>query len=359
VLRDIVRCRTAALGGHLYVCDNDHCGNAVPLYNSCRNRHCPKCQGLAAAKWIAAREERILPVRHFHVVFTLPSELHALVGYRRAQMFDLLFACASKTLLELGRNEKRLGAQLGFTAVLHTWTRELLLHPHVHCIVTAGGLSLDGERWVDTRKEYLFPGKVMGALFRGKFLDGLRKAHARGDFAGFDDFKDPQGFDRLMRRIAGKDWVVHAKHAFGGAEQVYRYLGRYTHRVGIANSRLVAVTDTAVTFRTKDGKKKTVTPIEFIRRFLLHVLPAGFVKMRHYGLLAACNVNTKLETARTLLVTAAIAEPISSHETTSAHDILEKLLIEQRRCPVCRVGTMQRQPLPIDWTPAAPRLDSS
>jgi hypothetical protein len=355
VLRDIVRCRTAALGGHLDVCDR--CEHTSPSYNSCRNRHCPKCQGLAQAKWIATREERILPVRHFHAVFTLPAELRALVRFRREALFGMLFACASQTLLELGREERHLGAQLGLTAVLHTWTRELLFHPHVHCIVTGGGLALDGRRWVDSRKKFLFPIKVMGALFRGKFLDCLRKAYARGVFAGFHGFDDPQGFDRLMRVIATKDWVVYAKRAFGGAEHVYRYLGRYTHRVGIANSRLVALRDDAVTFRTKNGKTLTLAPTEFLRRFLLHVLPAGFVKMRHFGLLAPGNVNTKLAQARALL------EARATHATSTApsgSDILDALTgDEARRCPLCRVGLLHRRPLPPDWTPTVAIRDSS
>jgi hypothetical protein len=358
VLRDIVRCRTAALGGHLDVCD--HCGHTTPSYNSCRNRHCPKCQGRAQAKWIAEREERILPVRHFHVVFTLPAELHRLVRYRREQMYDLLFACGTKTLLELGRDEHRLGAELGITAVLHTWSRELLFHPHIHCIVTGGGLSLDGERWIDARKNYLFPAKgVMNALLRGKFLDGLRKAYARGDFAGFDDFRDPEGFDRLMRKLAQKNWVVYAKRAFGGAEQVYRYLGRYTHRVGIANSRLVALDDDAVTFRTKNGETVTITPLEFLRRFLLHVLPSGFVKMRHYGLLAPGNVNTKLERARTLLASRSSKSSSSTPEPTG-REILDALTSDDaRRCTVCGIGLLRRQPLPESPTARPPIFDSS
>jgi hypothetical protein len=354
VLRDIARCRTAALGGHLDVCDR--CGDETPAYNSCRNRHCPKCQGLAQAAWIAAREKRILPVRHFHVVFTIPAELHALARYRREIVFDALFASAAATLLELGRDERHLGAELGFTAVLHTWTRELLFHPHVHCIVTGGGLSLDGKRWVASRKKFLFHVAVMGALFRGKFLDRLRKAHARGDFAGFDAFDDPEGFDRLMRRIASKHWVVYAKRAFGGAEQVYRYLGRYTHRVGIANSRLVSLRHDAVTFRTKNGKTVAVHPVEFLRRFLLHVLPANFVKIRHYGLLAPGNVNTKLARARALLPSTAATHVLLA---PSGREILDRLLDEGRRCPRCGVGTLHRRPLPVDRTPQLPRLDSS
>jgi hypothetical protein len=354
VLRAIARCRTAALGGHLDVCDR--CGHQAPSYNSCRNRHCPKCQGLAQAKWIAQREERILPVRHFHVVFTLPSELHGLVRYRRELLYDLLFSSATKTLLELGRDERHLGVELGITAVLHTWTRELLFHPHVHCIVTGGGLALDGTRWVDAPRKFLFPVKVMGALLRGKLLDGLRQAYARGDLAGFDDFRDPEGFDRLLRRLASKDWVVYAKRAFGGAQHVYRYLGRYTHRVGIANSRLVSLDHDAVTFRTKNGKTITVTPFEFLRRFLLHVLPARFVKMRHYGLLAPANVATKLERARALLASRTcrpLAEP-------TGRDIVDALTADDsHRCPRCHIGILRRRPLPDDYRPSPPRLDSS
>jgi hypothetical protein len=356
VLRDIGRCRTVALGGHLDVCDE--CAYTAPAYNSCRNRHCPKCQGLAQAKWIAEREERILPVRHFHVVFTLPAELRALVRFRREELFGMLFACASQTLIELGREERHLGAQLGLTAVLHTWSRELHFHPHVHCIVTGGGLSQDAERWVDSRKKFLFPVKVMGTLFRGKFVDGLRKAHTRGIFAGFAAFDDPEGFDRLMQAIAKMDWGVYAKRAFGGAEQVYRYLGRYTHRVGIANSRLVALRDDAVTFRTKDGKELTVAPTEFLRRFLLHVLPARFVKIRHYGLLASGNVNTKLPKARALLD--ARCATVAPSIAPSGREILEALVGDKlRSCPVCRVGVLQRRPLPPNWKPTVTILDSS
>lgn len=352
MLRDIERCRTAVLGGHLDVCD--HCSYTSPSYNSCRNRHCPKCQGLTQAKWIAEREERILPVRHFHVVFTMPAELHALVRYRRAELFRALFTCASQTLLELGRDTRHLGADLGLTAVLHTWTRELLFHPHVHCIVTGGGLALDRSRWIDSRKKYLFPIKVIGSVFRGKFLECLRNAHAHGLFAGFHAFDDPEGFDRLMRAIAKKKtWIVYAKRAFGGPEQVYRYLGRYTHRVGIANSRLVALRDDAVTFRTKNGKAATLPPSEFLRRFLLHVLPAGFVKMRHFGLLAAGNVNTKLARARSLLEKRVTGEP-------SARAILDTLITAARRCSICNVGRLERHPLPsLEWTPPAARLDTS
>jgi hypothetical protein len=352
----LVRCRTKALGGHLYACDQ--CGHEVPVYNSCRNRHCPKCQGLAMAKWIAEREEHILPVPHFHVVFTLPAELRPLVLFRREVLFDMLFSCASRTLLELGNDAQHLGAQLGFTAVLHTWTRELLFHPHVHCIVTGGGLSTDGARWIP-REKFLFPVDVMGALFRGKFLDALRRAHAKGAFAGFDDFEDPEGFDRLMQSIAvkhdSKKWGVYSKPAFGGAEQVYRYLGRYTHRVGIANGRIVDVCDDAVTFATKNGATTTVTPVEFIRRFLLHVLPDRFVKIRHYGLLAPANVNTKLPQARALLDATGTA--VEGEEPDDGENLEEPIVDDVRRCPACGIGfLLLRHTLSTDSTtdPASP-----
>ena len=303
-LRDIERCRTAALGGHLESCEA--CGYSHPVYNSCRNRHCPKCQCLAAEKWIAEREARILPTRHFHVVFTLPAQLRALARYRPRLVFDLLFAASAETLQELARDENHLGAQLGITSVLHTWTRELGLHPHVHCIVSGGGLSVDGTHWI-AKKRFLFPVHVMGELFRGKMLDGLRRAHARGDFGGLRDFEDPEGFDRFMATLARKDgkkkrWIVYAKRAFREGEHVLRYLGRYTHRVGIANSRLVSLVDGKVTFRTKDGKTITLAAEDFLARFVAHVLPRGFVKIRHYGLLAPGNVKTKLVAARALLV---------------------------------------------------------
>lgn len=294
VLSDIERCRTAALGGHLDVCRS--CGFEQPVYNSCRNRHCPKCQAYAQDKWIAARSERLLPVRHFHVVFTLPSELRPLVYARKKEVFDALFHAASRTLLALGQS--RLGALLGITMVLHTWTRELLFHPHVHALVTAGGLSLDGKRWVDSRKRYLFPVQVMGMLLRGKMLAALRALHRRGVFEGVRDGAD---FERLMQQAAQCNWVVYAKEPFRRVEHVLEYLGRYTHRVGIANSRLLDVTDEHVVLRTKNGLTATLTPVEFLRRFILHVLPPNFVKIRHYGLLASRNVDGLLETARHLL----------------------------------------------------------
>ena len=289
------------------------CGDKRPSYNSCRNRHCPKCQALAQEKWVAARLDRVLPVPHFHVVFTLPAALRPLAAFRPKVIYELLFETASATLLEVGRGPK-LGARLGITAVLHTWTRQLELHPHLHCVVTGGGLALDGDRWVRARQDYLLPVRVLGAVFRGKFLDALRREHASKTFDGFDAFTDPQGFEHLCSSITKKPWNVYSKKPFAGPDQVFRYLGRYTHRVGIANSRLVEVDEVRVAFRTKDGKTVTLSPVAFLTRFVQHVLPKGFVKIRHYGLLAASNVKTLLETARVLLC---VARPVSDLPTAT------------------------------------------
>jgi hypothetical protein len=343
VLSAIALCRTAALGGHLELCPS--CGHERPAYNSCRNRHCPKCQALAQEKWIAARSERMLPVGHFHVVFTLPAQLRALANYQPKLIYDALFQAASLTLLELGRS--RLQAELGVTMVLHTWTRTLLLHPHVHAIVTAGGLSLDGSRWVPSARKYLFPLQAMSEVFRAKMLGALANLHELGRFDGFDDLRDPEAFDRLMGSLSRIGWVVYAKKPFAGVDQVLRYLGRYTHRVAIANSRLVAITDSAVTFRTKSGKTCTLAPVEFLRRFLLHVLPAGFVKIRHYGLLASANVDSKLMVARELLQPCATptTDTASRSEATCLDMLLSLTGRDVRVCPQCG-APLVRKPIP-------------
>lgn len=295
VLSAIELCRTAALGGHLEVCRQ--CGFEQPAYNSCRNRHCPKCQALAQEKWIAARSERILPVGHFHVVFTLPSELRSLTKSFPQLLFDALFRAASETLIELGQTH--LGGLLGVTMVLHTWTRDLRFHPHVHAIVTAGALDALGS-WRPASIKYLFPVRVMGELLRGKMLDFLRRAQSRGELRGYDEFLDPQAFDRLTARLANKRWHVYAKRPFPQAQHLLGYLGRYTHRVAISNSRLVDVSKQAVTFRTKEGKTQTLAPVEFLRRFLQHVLPDAFKKIRHFGLYATAH-SALLELARAQL----------------------------------------------------------
>lgn len=293
VLSAIELCRTAVLGGHLDVCVG--CGYEHPAYNSCRNRHCPKCQALQQEKWIRARAERLLPVKHFHVVFTLPSELRGLARAYPRDVFDALLRAASETLLECGHS--RLGASLGITMVLHTWTRKLEFHPHVHGLVTAGGLRVDRPAWKATSTKYLFPVEAMRVVFRAKMLAALSLLHTGATFARFHDFTDPEAFEQLMRRIAKKNWVVYAKKPFREVGHVLRYLGRYTHRVAIANSRLVDVTHSSVCFRTKEGKVLALRPVEFLRRFVQHVLPDGFHKIRHYGLYSAASAE-KRELAR-------------------------------------------------------------
>ncbi|HRI72717.1 MAG TPA: IS91 family transposase, partial [Polyangium sp.] len=280
VLTNIRQCRTALLGGHLDKCQN--CSYERPSYNSCRDRHCPKCQALAQEKWIAEQQQRMLDVKHFHVVFTLPAELRPLAAFAKDAVYGALFRSASSTLLEFG--ERRLSGTIGATLVLHTWTRNLRFHPHVHAIVTGGGLSSDGNRWCSVRRDYLFPVHLMSRVFRGKMIDALKRAYDDGEFVALGDFEDPEAFSMLVNRLWKLPWVVYAKPTFSEGEYVLKYLGRYTHRVGIANSRLLDVTDEYVHFRTKGDGTETVSPVEFLWRFVQHVLPEGFHKIRHYGL---------------------------------------------------------------------------
>ncbi len=336
-MRAIESCRTAALGGHLDLCPD--CGHEQPAYNSCRNRHCPKCQALTQARWIEKHRARILPVPYFHVVFTVPAQLRPLARLDRQRVFDALFAAAAATLQNLARDPQWLGATLGFTAVLHTWTRELVFHPHLHCVVTAGGLAPTRERWIARSSRFLFPVRVLGRLFRGKLLAALRRAHQREPFEL--PTAEPDAFDALLDRVARRDWVVYAKAPFRGADHVYEYLGRYTHRVAIANARLIAITDDSVTFHTKAGARATVTPEEFIRRFLNHILPSGFVKIRHYGLLASSH-RADLETARRLLPPQSPSpEPVRA--TLAWQDLLRTLTRRDPRvCPACGSTLLHR-----------------
>ena len=347
VLGAVRRCRTAALGGHVDVCGS--CDHAEIAYNSCRNRHCPKCQSVAQARWVERRMERVLPTHAFHVVFTLPSQLRALALVNRKLIFDLLFACAAETLLDLGRDPRRLGAELGITSVLHTWTRELLFHPHVHCIVTGGGLSFDGTRWVSTRPDFLFPVRVLGALFRGKLLARLRQAYDRGELSLVGraaHLVDRRHFTGLCDKLHRIRWVVYAKPPFGGPEQVFRYLGCYTHRVGLSNRRLVALNDHGVTFRTRGVTTVTVSPVEFLRRFVLHVLPRAFVKIRHHGLMAPSHVSSRLAVARRLLGGLPAAAPETAGTVSSPREfhaiVLALTGVDLRRCPRCLVGATIR-----------------
>lgn len=345
-LRSIAQCRTAALGGHLDICVD--CGFTRPAYNSCRNRHCPKCQALSQAKWIEQRMARVLPTNYFHVVFTLPSELRGLARHNPEKIYGLLLRTAAETLLELGRDPQWLGGQLGVTTVLHTWTRELKFHPHAHCVVTGGALAPDHSRWIPARGRFLFPVKVMGALFRGKFLDGLKRLRHQLLFVGACSELEFVGrWVRLLDRLYRTSWVVYAKQPFAGAKQVYRYLGRYTHRIAISDHRLIAVTDDAVRFATKNGKSKTLRPQEFLRRFVQHVLPPGFVKIRHYGLMSPAHATTTLELARELLA----SEDVTKTEARPAKELTwhERYCMltgdDLRQCPRCHQQSLARVPI--------------
>ena len=337
-LRSIAVCRTPALGGHVDVCSG--CGFERPAYHSCRNRPGPKCQHLAQARWIDQRMPRVVDVDYVHVVFTLPAALRPLGLAHRRQVFALLRRAAAQTLLTLGRDPKRLGAELGITAVLHTWTRELEFHPHVHCIVTAGGLTADRRRWRPARQRHLFPVKVLGALFRGKVLAGLQQSLARGELSS----PDPTAPRRSRGALHQPPWLVYVKRPFGGAKRLFQYLGRYPHRVGLSNQRLVSVADDAVTFRTKDGRTLTLPPEEFLRRLLLHVLPAGFVKSRHSGLFASRQVSTALPIVQRLL---AGRPSIEDPQAPSNWAVLFQRLtgIDLTRCPRCERSPLDRRVL--------------
>jgi len=308
VMSAIELCRTAALGGHTEACAD--CGLVCCAYNSCRNRHCPKCQGQARAEWLAARQAELLPVPYFHVVFTLPAPVAEIAFQNKATVYAILFRTAAETLQTIAADPAHLGAEIGFVAVLHTWGQNLHHHPHVHCVVPGGGPALDYTRWVACRPGFFLPVRVLSRLFRRLFLDQLHAAFEAGELGFFGELAAltrPVAFAQRLRQLRRIDWVVYAKPPFGGPAQVLAYLGRYTHRVAIANSRLVSVTDTTVAFRWKDyrhhGKPKVMTleGDEFIRRFLLHTLPDGFHRIRHYGFLANRQRAAKLALCRRLL----------------------------------------------------------
>jgi len=306
----IENCRTAALGGHVARCEE--CAHSQISYNSCRNRHCPKCQGAAAKDWLAAREADLLPVPYYHVVFTLPAAIADIAYQNKAVIYDLLFKVSAETLTTIAADPKHLGARVGITSVLHSWGSALTHHPHVHMIVPGGGISLDGERWVACRPGFFLPVRVLSRLFRRLFLERLIAAHKAGHLKFFGDhaaLADPQAFATCLAPLRRAEWVVYAKRPFGGPQAVLAYLSRYTHRVAIANSRLIACDRNSVTFRWKDyraegrdrQKVMTLATAEFIRRFLIHVLPHGFHRIRHYGLLASGTRADHIARARQLL----------------------------------------------------------
>ena len=316
VLLAIARCRTAALGGHVDQCTS--CGHRATIsYNSCRNRHCPKCQTAARDRWIAARQKELLPTRYVHVVFTVPAPLARLVLQNKKLIYDLLLRASAETLLEVARDPRHLGAEIGFFSVLHTWNQKLRLHPHVHCVIPAGGLSLDHTHWIKSRSRFFLSIKVLRRVFRGKFHQALKRAFENGQLSFHGDLKllaQPKTFAAWLRPLFRKDWVVYAKPPFGGPEYVLQYLGRYTHRVAISNHRLVSFADGKVTFRWRDSahhneqKLMTLSLDEFLRRFLLHLLPKGFVRIRNFGFLANRRRATLLPLCFALLGSAPQAE---------------------------------------------------
>jgi hypothetical protein len=337
-LNDLASCRTAALGGHVLGCPE--CGHQQIAYNSCGNRHCPTCQATAAARWLEKQAAQLLPTPYFHVVFTLPDALDPIALANPRVVYDLLLRSAAETLLEVAADPNHLGAQTGVLAVLHTWGQNLQFHPHVHCVVPGGGLSPDGTRWIASPSHFFLPVRVLSRVFRGKFLAGLRAALAKGElrFA-------PDQFERLLSAAVGTDWVVYAKPPLGGSEQVLKYLARYTHRVAISNARLLDFEDGMVRFRYKDyahGNRRrvmTLTALEFIRRLLLHVLPTGFQRIRHYGILANCHRHEKLTVCRRLLGSASAAEQDSSEETKESCESPSSITPTQV-CPACGAGRM-------------------
>jgi hypothetical protein len=327
ILRAIGSCRTAALGGHVQTCD--HCHQQRIAYNSCRNRHCPRCQGSACARWMEDRAGELLPVEYFHVVFTLPDTFNALALANKRVVYGVLFDAAARTLLEVAANPRHLGARIGFLAILHTWGQNLSLHPHLHCVIPGGGIAPDGK-WIGCRAGFFLPVRILSRVFRGKFIDLLKRARTAGKLIGVEEDHE---FDRLLDASVKNDWVVYAKPPFGGPAQVLKYLARYTHRIAISDRRLVSVDDQCVTFRFKDyahgNRPRTVTldGREFLRRFLLHAVPRGFMRIRHFGLLANRVRTGNLAICRRLLPAPAPIAPLVT-------------IVERPSCPACGRGRL-------------------
>jgi hypothetical protein len=343
-LRDVALCRTAALGGHINQCDE--CGQRMIAYCSCRNRHCPTCRSGDSAAWLERREAELLPVEYFHVVFTLPQALSPLALQNQRLVYGSLFKAASETLLQIGADAKHLGAQIGFLAVLHTWGQNLHHHPHVHCVVPGGGIAAGDARWINCRRQFLFPVKVLSRLFRAKFVGLLKHAFQQTQLRFHGKLRyltTTRNFSRWLNQLAQSEWVVYAKPPFGGPQQVLKYLARYTHRVAIANRRLVALQNGFVTFRWKDYAKgnqpalMTLPATEFIRRFLLHILPRGLVRIRHFGFLANRCRRAKITLCRQLLERAGI----TSHGSNDVC-VVQRETRSLDRCPLCKVGRLRR-----------------
>jgi hypothetical protein len=358
----IESCRTAALGGHVAACQD--CGHSHIAYNSCRNRHCPKCQGAAAKDWLAARQAELLPVEYYHVVFTLPGPIGDIAYHNKAEIYGILFKAAAETLITIAADPKHLGARIGLTAVLHTWGSALTHHPHVHCVVPGGGLSPDGERWISCRPGFFLPVRVLSRLFRRLFLEKLVAAHEAGRLCFFGEHRhlaDSQAFAAHLSPLRKLEWVVYAKRPFAGPEAVLAYLSRYTHRVAISNSRLITLDDKGVIFKWKDYRAKDgdlhktmALPIpEFIRRFLIHVLPQGFHRIRHYGLFANGGRTRNLARARELLCV-----PITQREPDPAADADEPPMLSYP-CPSCGGPMIIIETLEPGHPPRAPPLSKA
>lgn len=344
-MRAIENCRTAVLGGHVERCDD--CGHQRVAYNSCRNRNCPKCQGLARAQWLEDRQAELLDVPYFHVVFTVPAEIEVIAFQNQPVVYDILFRAASETLRTIAADPKHLGAEIGFLAVLHTWGQNLMHHPHVHCLVPGGGIAPDGQSWIACRQGFFLPVRVLSRMFRGLFLHYLEKAFAAGElrfFSAHRPLQEPAAFRRYLTPVHQAEWVVYAKRPFAGPAQVLDYVGRYTHRVAISNNRLLAMDDGKVRFRWKDyrdgNRQKTMTLEggEFIRRFLIHVLPDGFHRIRYFGFLGNCQRARRLAQCRALL---GMAPPRSNDPPVDYRDRFEAITGRSlRECPHCRTGIM-------------------
>lgn len=354
-MRAILDCKTAALGGHLAECDQ--CGHQHPVYNSCRNRNCPKCQWIASKRWLERESETVLPVPYFHVVFTVPEEIAAIALGNQRAVYRILFQCVSRTLLQIGADEKHLGARIGFLTVLHTWGQTLEFHPHIHCVVPGGGIGWDG-RWISTGSRFFLPVKVLSLVFRGKMLQALNRALRQGKLkfaGGIASLSSPAAFNKHLAESAKKSWVVYCKPPFAGPEQVLQYLSRYTHRIAISNRRLLDFSDGKVTFSWKDyrdgtRKKMVLQAHEFMRRFLMHVVPKGFYRIRHYGFLANRNLSQSLHLIRTYLkYTPPDLQPLSQSSDSQSS------LQETTLCPVCKKGIMRTIALLAPLRP----LDSS
>lgn len=359
VMRAIEVCRTAALGGHVETCSQ--CDFTRIAYNSCRNRHCPKCQNTERARWLERRRAELLPVEYFHVVFTLPEEIARIAFSNHAVVYDILFRAASAALLTIARDPKHLGAEIGFFAILHTWGQNLLHHPHLHCVIPGGGLSADGRHWIGCRPGFFLPVRVLSRLFRRRFLENLETARGELQFSGeLSELAESAVWDAHLAAAGSKEWVVYAKPPFGGPAGALEYLGRYTHRVAISNQRLLAASEGTVSFQWKDYRKggaqksraMTLTADEFIRRFLMHTLPPGFQRIRHFGFLANCHRRRKLKLCRQLLcgpLGDLLPEPAGTRPPSPATPLA---------CPHCGGALLRVQILP-PWRWPAPAPDTS